>query len=300
MNNLKEIKSNFGFKINKCKYCDNIRILDTDKGTFVAKKNNRDKNDLFKYLQTKNFNNFLNFYDYNSDYEIYPYINEIELTDEERAIDIINLISILHNRTTFYKELDLDKIKELYEDLNNKLFYLTNYYDNLRIIFEDENYIAPSHYFLLRNISIVFRSIDDSKHFVDKWYESIKNKKNVRVVTIHNNLELNHLLKGEDTYLISWDNSSKASPIYDLLSLYKNSYQRIEFSSLFEIYNSKYPLTQEELYLLYALLLVPNKLDLQKSEIVNTKDVYLLTNYLIQTQEFVSKYNPEKANKQTD
>lgn len=300
MNNLKEIKSNFGFKINKCKYCDNIRILDTDKGTFVAKKNNRDKNDLFKYLQTKNFNNFLNFYDYNSDYEIYPYINEIELTDEERAIDIINLISILHNRTTFYKELDLDKIKELYEDLNNKLFYLTNYYDNLRIIFEDENYIAPSHYFLLRNISIVFRSIDDSKHFVDKWYESIKNKKNIRVVTIHNNLELNHLLKGEDTYLISWDNSSKASPIYDLLSLYKNSYQRIEFSSLFEIYNSKYPLTQEELYLLYALLLVPNKLDLQKSEIVNTKDVYLLTNYLIQTQEFVSKYNPEKANKQTD
>lgn len=300
MNNLKEIKSNFGFKINKCKYCDNIRILDTDKGTFVAKKNNRDKNDLFKYLQTKNFNNFLNFYDYNSDYEIYPYINEIELTDEERAIDIINLISILHNRTTFYKELDLDKIKELYEDLNNKLFYLTNYYDNLRIIFEDENYIAPSHYFLLRNISIVFRSIDDSKHFVDKWYESIKNKKNIRVVTIHNNLELNHLLKGEDTYLISWDNSSKASPIYDLLSLYKNSYQRIEFSSLFEIYNSKYPLTQEELYLLYALLLVPNKLDLQKSEIVNTKDVYLLTNYLIQTQEFVSKYNPEKTNKQTD
>lgn len=300
MNNLKEITSNFDFKVNKCKYCNNIRILDTDKGTFVAKKKKHDKNDLFKYLQTKNFNNFLNFYDSNTDYEIYPYINEIELTDEERAIDIINLISILHNRTTFYKELDLDKIKELYEDLNNKLLYLTNYYDNLRMIFEDESYLAPSHYLLLRNISIIFRSIDDSKHFIDKWYDNIKNKKNFRVVTIHNNLELNHLLKGEDTYLINWDNSSKASPIYDLLSLYKNSYQKIEFSSLFEIYNSKYPLTQEELYLLYSLLLVPDKLELQKSEIENTKEVYSLTNYLIQTQEFISKYNPEKANKQAD
>ena len=49
MNNLKEITSNFDFKINKCKYCNNIRVLDTDKGAFVAKKKNRDKNDLFKY-----------------------------------------------------------------------------------------------------------------------------------------------------------------------------------------------------------------------------------------------------------
>lgn len=300
MNNLKKITSNFDFKVNKCTYCNNVRILDTDKGMFVAKRKNRSNNDLFKYLQTKNFTNFLNMYDSSEDYEIYPYINEIDLTDEERAIDIIYLISILHNKTTFYKEVDLDKIKEIYEDINNKLIYLTNYYDNLRIIFEEEMYPAPSHYLLLRNISIIFRSIDDSKKFIDKWYDKIKNKKNFRVATIHNYLELNHLLKGEDTYLISWDKSIKASPIYDLLTFYKNSYQIVDFSSLFEIYNSKYPLTREELYLLYSLLLVPEKLALENSEIVNTKEVYLLTSYLIKTEEFISKYNSEKSDKQAN
>ena len=300
MNNLKGITNNFDFKIKKCKYCNNIRIIDTDKGVFVAKKKNRNNNDLFKYLQTKNFTNFLNIYDSNDDYEIYPYIDEVDLTQEERAIDIIYLISILHNKTTFYKEVNLDKIKEIYEDINNKLIYLTNYYDNLRMIAEEQKYLSPSNYLLLRNISIIFRSIDDSKHFIDKWYELIKNKKNFRVVTIHNYLELNHLIKGDNTYLISWDRASKASPIYDLLSLYQNTYEKVEFSSLFETYNSKYPLMTEELYLLYSLLLVPKKLELSNNEIVNTKDVYRLTNYLIQTEEFISKYNPEKSNKQTD
>ena len=108
------------------------------------------------------------------------------------------------------------------------------------------------------------------------------------------------MIKGDNTYLISWDKSSKASPIYDLLSLYQNTYDKTDFSSLFEIYNSKYPLMKEELYLLYALLLVPKKLELSSNEIVNTKDVYRLTNYLIKTEEFISKYNSEKSNKQTD
>lgn len=300
MNSLREIISKFGFKINKCKYCDNLRIIDTNKGKFVVKKNNNNNSDLFKYLQTKNFTNFLTPYDYNDKYEIYPYINEISLNDEERAIDIIYLISILHNKTTFYKEIDLDSIKTLYEDINNKLAYLTNYYDNLRTIIEEKNYPSPSNYLLLRNISLIFRSIDDSKYFIDKWYNVIKNKSSYRVATVHNYLELNHLLKGDNTYLISWDKSIKASPIYDLLSLYKNIYDEVEFYSLFEMYNSRYPLTEDEIYLFLSLMMVPEKLDLTSSEIVNTKEVYKLTNYLIKTTSFALKYNPEKSNKQTN
>ena len=299
MNDIKDLVNNFNLKINKCKYCNNIRIVDTDKGKFVIKKNNHNNSELFRYLESKNFNNFLNIYDYNSNYEIYPYIDGINLTNEEKAIDIIYLISILHNRTTFYKNIELDTIKAIYEDINNKLSYLINYYDNLRMISEDSTYPSPSSYLLLRNISVIFRSIDNSKYFIDKWYNTIKDKKNFRVVTIHNYLELDHLIKSENTYLISWDKSCRASPIYDLLSLYKNTYDKVEFSSLFEMYNSKYPLSKEEIYLLFSLLLVPDKIDLSNKEIINTKEVYKLTNYLMSTIDFVSKYNPDSANEQT-
>lgn len=299
MNDLKDLVSSFNLRINKCKYCKNIRIVDTDKGQFVIKKNKNNNSELYRYLQTKNFNNFLNLYDYNSYYEIYPYIDEITLSNEEKAIDIIYLISILHNRTTFYKNIELDTIKAIYEDINNKLSYLTNYYDNLRMVLEESRYPSPSNYLLLRNISVVFRSIDSSKYFIDRWYNTIKDKESFRVVTIHNSLELDHLLKSDDTYLISWDKSCRASPIYDLLSFYKNAYDKVEFSSLFEMYNSKCSLSKEEIYLLFSLLLVPNKVELSNTEIINTKEVYKLTNYLITTTNFISKYNPDGANKET-
>lgn len=299
MNDIKKLINSFNFKIKKCEYCNNIRIVDTDKGKFVVKKNEHNNSDLFRYLESKNFNNFLNIYDYNNDYEIYPYIDEINLTDEEKAIDIIYLISILHSRTTFYKNVELDTIKAIYEDINNKLIYLTNYYDNLRMVIEDSPYPSPSGYLLLRNISVIFISIDNSKRFIDKWYNTIKDKKNFRVVTIHNRLELDHLLKSNDTFLISWNKSCRASPIYDLLSLYKNTYDKVEFSILFEMYNSKIPLSQEEIYLLFSLLLVPSKIDLSNREVINTKEVYKFTNYLMSTIDFVSKYDPNRTNEQT-
>jgi len=300
MSSIKEITDRFDFKVNKCQYCNNIRILDTDNGKFVIKNNDSNNNELFKYLQTKNFHNFLNLYNYDEKYEVYPYIDEIKLNDEEKAIYIIYLISILHNKTTFYKEVDLDLIKEIYEDIQKKLRYLMNYYDNLVLVAEDKTYPSPSFYLLLRNSSVIFKCIDDSKYFIDKWYNTIKNKKTFRVTTIHNNLELEHLLKGDDSYLISWNKSTKASPIYDLLSFYKSVHNKVEFSSLFEIYNSKYPLTKEELYLLFSLMLVPTKLEFDNSEIINTKEVYELTNYLMKTIQMTSKYNPEKTYEQTN
>ena len=299
MNNLKDIVNDFNFKVRKCSYCNNARILDTDKGRFIVKKRKHHNDELFHYLQAKNFNNFINIYNNNSKYEIYPFVEEVTVTPEEKALDIIYLISILHNKTTFYKTTEIDTLKNIYEDINHKLIYLSHYYDNLKIIVEENNYMSPSGYLLLRNSSIIFRAIEESKYFIDKWYEKAKNKKNYRVSTIHNNLELDHLIKSDTTYLISWDNSCKASPIYDLLSLYKNTYDKVEFSSLFEVYNSKYPLFEEELYLLFALLLVPNKIDLSNREIINTKEVYELTNYLILTTNFVSKYHSNSSDNKT-
>jgi len=300
MNNLKNIKTNFDFKINKCTFCNNTRVIDTNKGKFIVKKNNNNNNELFRYLETKNFNNFLSLYDYSNEYEIYPYVEEVDINFEEKAQEIVYLISILHTKTTFYKNKDLDKFKELYEDINNKLLYINNYYENIRMINEDEMFMPPSGYLFLRNSSVIFKCIDLSKNYIDKWYETIKNKNNYRVATIHNYLELNHLLKGNNSYLISWDKSCKASPVYDILSLFKNVYDKTDFSILFEVYNSKYPLYEEELYLLFSLMLVPDKLEFNEREIINTKNVYELTNYLITAFNFVSKYNSNESDSKTN
>ena len=293
MNRLKDI--NCDFKVRSCKYLKNVEILNTDRGRFVIKEKKKNNYDLFKYLEAKNFHNYLNLYDYNDNYEIYPYIDNINITDEEKALDIVYLISMLHNKTTFYKVVELDTIKKIYEDVTDRLTYITNYYDNLKIIIENTTYMAPSGYLLLRNSTIIYNCIDRSRYFINKWYDLIKNKKNFRVATIHNYLELDHLLKSDDSYLISWDKSCKASPIYDLISLYNCVYDKVSFSSLFDLYNSKYPLLEEEYYLLFALLLIPDKVELINREIINTRNVYIFTNRLLNVISFVTKYYSENA-----
>lgn len=287
-------------KINKYGYLKGVKIIDTDKGKFVVKKNKHCNRELFRYLETKNFVNFVNAYSYGDDYEIYPYVNNINLTDEERALDIVYIISLLHNKTTFYKTNDGDLIKKIYEEFNDKLTYLSNYYDNMKTIIEEEKYTSPSGYLLLRNSTIIYRCIDEAKYFIDKWYQLIKEKKNYRVATCHNNLELDHLLKEDNSYLISWDKACKCSPIYDVLSLYKSVYEKVDFFSLFEIYNTKYPLLEEEIYLLFALMLIPDKVLLSSREIINTKNVYELTNYLMITSNFISNYHSNNSDTKTD
>ena len=44
----------------------------------------------------------------------------------------------------------------------------------------------------------------------------VKDKRKVRYVVVHNNLDLDHFLKGKNNYLISWDKSKIDLPIYDL------------------------------------------------------------------------------------
>lgn len=294
--NLKQIHSAFDFKINKCSYGKNTKVVDTDKGKFVIKKNNRNNHELFRYLESKNFHNFLPFYNYNQDYEVYPFIDSIDMTKEEKALDIVYLVALLHNKTTFYKAMDIDILQKIYEDVTSKLDYLNHYYENLKMVIEEEVYMSPGSYLFLRNSSIIFKCIEESKYFIDKWYQLSKTKKNYRVVTIHNYLELDHLLKGDNSYLISWDKACRASPIYDVISLYQSTYEQLDFSSLFDFYNSKYPLLEEEMYLLFALLLAPIKIDISNREIVNTKNVYTFCNYLITTASFVSKYHSKSTN----
>lgn len=285
-------------KINKYSIFKNVKIIETNNGKYVIKKRNHNNDYLFQYLKTKNFNNFVNIYRCNDDYEMYPYVDNINLTDEEKALDIIYIITLLHNKTTSYKITDQDLLQKIYEDINDKLIYISNYYDNLKMIIEEELYPSPSKYLLLRNSTVIYHSVDSSKYFIDKWYKKAKEKKNYRVATCHNNLELDHLIKDDGVYLISWNKACRASPIYDILSLYKNVYDKVDFFSLFEIYNTKYPLFEEEIYLLFALLLVPDKIDLSFKEIINTKNVYDLTNYLMITNDFVSKYHTNNSTSQ--
>lgn len=297
MNNIRNVVDKYNFKIKKYHNRGKIKIIDTNKGKFVLKRKKIDhKEELYNYLSTKKFENYIKPYNnLEDDYEIYPYIDEAIIDNDDKALDIIYLITMLHNKTTFYKNYSADEKKKIYEEHNRYLDYLMSYYDNIRWIIEEESYPAPSNYLLLRNLSLVYIAIDSSRFFIKKWYDIAKNKTTKRVARIHGNLSLEHLIESNNIYLISWDKSKIDMPILDFYHFYQNNYLNLDFTNLFNIYLSKYPLYEEEKYLLFSLLLKPTKLELINSEIINTRKVYNLIEYLATTNEFVSKHYSKES-----
>ena len=291
-NELRQLFDNNNIIVRKITLVNNVKIIDTGTDKFVIKKRIKETNDLFRYLKSRSFDNFPPIIYSTENYNIYNYIKDSPIEREEKLLDIIKLASLLHNKTTFYREIDDDKYKELYENIIERIDYLYNYYNDIIEIIEAQDYMSPSNYLFARNISKLFASLDYSKYQINNWYQIIKDKKRVRVVNIHNNLRLDHYLFSDKPYLISWDKSKKDIPIYDLINLYKEYYKEIDFCDLFRIYEGNYPLLEEERYLLFSLLTIPDKLEFNENEFNLCKKIDKFYNYMTTTERLINDYFP--------
>ena len=168
------------------------------------------------------------------------------------------------------------------------------YYEELITNIESNIYMSPSNYLIARNITIIFSMLNYAKDNLDKWYDMIKDKRKIRVVNIHNNLSLDHYLRSDKPYLVSWDNSRIDMPIYDLVNLYHNHYLDFDFSSIFKQYLSKYPLTEEEMILFHTLISIPNKIEYSVSEYKTVINIRKLLDYIYKTSNLLKEYSIEK------
>lgn len=288
MDNLKDILNKY--KTKRITLKNNVKIIDFNDNKLVIKKDNDKILDTYNYLLSRGFDYFPKIIDRDFNYNIYEYIDDVNEPLEQRILDIITLVSILHSKTTFYKEVDIDNYKYLYETICNDIDYLFNYYNDLITIIESNVYMSPSNYIVARNISMVFNAINYCKYEVDSWYELIKDKRKLRVVNIHNNLSLDHYIKNDKPYLISWNKNKIDMPIYDLLTLYKKYYLDFDFFELFNYYESRYPLTNEERKILFVLMMLPEKLVLDDSEYKNSIKARKFFDYIYKTEKLINEY----------
>lgn len=291
MDDLSELLKKYDFKPLGYKKNKSVIVINTKDNKYVIKKREKDNSYLFNYLRTRSFNFFPYNYVNDDNYEITKYIEDKKLPKYDRAVEIINLMSLLHNKTTSYEDIDIDDYKIIYENLDQQIKNLTSYFNNLNDFIDNEIYMSPANYLLVRNISKINASLSYCKQELDSWYDLIKDNPKQRKVIINNNLELDHLVVDDNSYLISWDKAKKDLPIYDIYKFYKNSYRDIEFESLFDLYNSKYPLHEEEKKLLLIMLSLPHKIDFINDEYKNCQRVNELLEYMLKTEKIVLQYN---------
>ena len=269
----------FQVVMNNIRKLDNLEIINNNDIKIVRKKCKSNIIAKYRYLESKGFHNFIDTKIIDG-YEIRDYIDEVDISKEDKLNELIYLISIMHTKTTHYKNISINEIKLFYEkttdEINNiKLFYNKIVEDNDIYMF-----LKPSINYLIKNISIILISLDNCKFFLDKWYDIVKTKLRKRVVMNHNNLKLSNFIVGSSLYLINFDNSIIDYPIYDIVSIFKNNFKIIDMIDLFNTYSSKYSLLKEEVYLLFVELLKIEKIDFKEFEVNNTRKISDLILYL--------------------
>ncbi len=268
---------------------NSVLILNTMTGDYVVKPNPHiNYATLYQYLKSRNFNYLPELsLDSRDDLVVLTYQEDIMIDKEQKALDLINLVALLHSKTSYFKSVTKDKYKEIYDNILNNINYINNKYEECFKTFLQEEYTIPSHYLFLRNYSLIYNA---SKYTLDKlelWYNEINDQTKQRVALLHNNLRLDHFIKNDDEYLISWDNYTFDSPVLDLYHFYQNEWANVSFTSIMDTYNSNFELSKDEKMLLDILISIPLDVDFNHSELENCQNVRELINYLNHSSKIV-------------
>lgn len=292
---MKRIKEIFNeCYINKVTKKGKCLIADIDNKKLVIKeKNNHNIKETYDYLSSRSFDYYPKIIVDNDKYNVYEYIKETNTPIEQKAIDMMTLLSLLHNKTTFYKEMDINEYKEIFENISEKIEYTKNYYNNLMNVIETHVFMSPSEYLIARNISKIIGALNYSKKSIEEWYDAVKTIAKKRVVLLYNNIDINHVIRDKDLYLINWENSTHGIPIYDLYNFYMKYALYFDFEDLFNYYESKYPLLDEEKKLFYVLISIPEIIKFTNDEINNCRNSKNMIDMIYKTEVLIFKDTKE-------
>lgn len=280
----------------------NCTIIDSTSGSFVIKNKPKDKDliSIFNYLKSRNFNYFPDIIiDNRDDTYIYPYLEEDNVLNPEKGEDLINVVGLLHSKTSYNKEISEEVHKEIYENIKNNIDYLKDYYLKHFDLFLHDIYISPSRYEFVRNYSKINSALSFSEKELDNWYDLVKDKKSERVSLIHNNLSLDHFIRSDNNnYLISWDKAKFDTPVLDLYILYKNNFWELEFNTIYQKYLSINKLSKEEEKLLFILISLVPEIKFCDDEFECTKNMRKKLDYVYKTEEFLKPYYSTNTDKE--
>ncbi len=271
----------------------NVLILSTTSGDFVVKEKKKDHNirELYNYLMSRSFNNFPSLIDETrSDVNVYEYLDSVSMPIEQKSLDMIDLISQLHNKTTFYKSVTEDTFKEIYDAINSNIMYLRQLYNSYYDEMKTEVFMSPSHYLFMRNAYKIFAALDFCEHELEEWFKLVKDQNKKRVCLIHNHLSLDHFLKNEKDYLISWEDARVDTPIMDLVVFYQQEYFRVNFDVLLSRYFEKVQLSEDEKKLFFLLISLPQQINFHDDEFKMCEEVRNSLDYLFITESLVRPY----------
>ena len=282
MKNYKEI-----FNPRKITISGKSNILTTKDDKLVVKEKNKDLKSLFEYLNSRNFNKYPKIIDEYDNKYVYEYVKDVNMPINQKIVEEAKTLAELHYKTSYFKNIKIDDIKKIYEDIKSNILYIEDYYNRLFDKALAEEYIRPSLYVLLINSSLIRSNISFLKRELEKWYKLVSTEDKIRVVYNHNNLNIDHFINNK---FISWDNYIVDSPVVDLINFYHNDYNKYVFSIFLKEYLKGYELLDYEKSLLFIMISIPKIIKFTNNEMDNTIKASKRVDYIVKTNDLLRPY----------
>ena len=270
-----------------------ITIIDSSEGKYIVKKQSKELETLFNYLESRGFDNFPKIaYNYRNEENVYEFIEEDSIPKKQKIDELAKVVASLHNKTVYFKDISIDNIKEIKSIIEENITYMRVYYEGLFLKNCKYEFQSPSQYLLCRNYYRIMAALNYAKDNLDKWYENA-DKTEFRVSVIHNNLSLDHYIYNKyNSKLVSWDKYRIDSPIIDIANFYKKEYLNANLSSFFKEYFKRFEITNNERDLLFIMLSIPNTINIDNlNEIDKVREIKKLIKYIDDTENLIRPYN---------
>ncbi len=277
---MNEIINKYLTNIKKITYKKDYSIIETStnkKYIIINKRKNKEK--LYDYLTSINYNLYKKPLNINDKYEIFS-------LDNLEEGSITNALITLHYLTEEFRECSKDDLKKIKEKIMFNLDKCYKYYLNLQDEIENMSFPPPDKYLLINNISQIYKLLEVSKYRLDNLELN-----SLREVILINNFD-NNIFKN----IIDFNYYSKDVFVYDLEKLYKKDYKN--FKDVLKKYNDKLKISKEEWNLLSILISIPEEVTLENNHYNDCIKIRNLINYVNYTFSFLSE--EDEKYKETD
>lgn len=277
---MNEIINKYLTNIKKITYKKDYSIIETStnkKYIIIKKRKNKEK--LYDYLTSINYNLYKKPLNINDEYEIFSF-------DDLEEEGITNALITLHYLTEEFRECSKDDLKKIKEKIMLNLDKCYKYYLNLQEKIENMSFPPPDKYLLINNISQIYKLLEVSKYRLDNLELN-----SLREVILINNFD-NNIFKN----IIDFNYYSKDVFVYDLEKLYKKDYKN--FKDVLKKYNDKLKISKEEWNLLSILISIPEEVTLENNHYNDCIKIRNLINYVNYTFSFLSE--EDEKYKETD
>ena len=185
----------------------------------------------------------------------------------------------LHHFISIIKNKDVSFFERQKEDLLSLIQIRKDEFERMMKEFEFKKYKAPSGWMLVLNYYRIIEFLNQSRYYLSRYFESVKEKKEIRLSLIYHHFDLNHIFVDQQK-LISIDQMKINYCIYDLVELFQNQKDLYECVALFDGYLEEIDLYQEEKLLLLCLLSIVPHVSLNEDENNNIQEMAKLICYM--------------------